>query len=199
MKAVITGDIINSRSTDAKDWLEILQAVLNAYGTQPISWEIYRGDSFQLMLTAEDAITAGFHIKAAIKQIDQLDVRLSIGLGDIDFESGKITTSNGTAFVRSGEGFEALKKQNMLVCSGDENFDHSINTMLGLALYIANRWTATVSTVIRTVIEHPDKKQKELAKMLDKSQSNISESLKRGGFDEIMAMNNYYKSEILRL
>jgi hypothetical protein len=151
------------------------------------------------MLNAEEAITAGLHIKAAIKQIDHLDVRLGIGVGGIDFHSEKITTSNGSAFVRSGECFENLKKQNMLISSGYKNFDDSINTMLGLALYIANRWTPTVSKVIKLALENPDLKQQELAEQLEKSQSNISEALKRGGFDEIMAMNNYYKSEISKL
>ncbi len=199
MKAVIVGDIINSRTTSAEVWLDILKAVLDMYGQRPKVWDIYRGDSFQLMLNAEAAIKVSFHIKAGIKQIDQLDVRLGIGLGDIDFQSDKVTTSNGSAFLRSGESFEALKKQNMLISSRHQNFDDAINTMLGLALYIANRWTPTVSKVIKLAIENPDLRQQELAERLEKSQSNISEALKRGGFDEIMAMNDYYKSEILKL
>jgi hypothetical protein len=198
MKAVITGDVVNSKSTSTKDWLSTLEMVLKSSGKSPQDWEIYRGDSFQLMLNAEDAIAKALHIKAVIKQFEELDVRLGIGIGEIDFLSDKITTSNGTAFVRSGECFEALKKQNMLLFSGEADFDQIINTMLGLALYIANRWTTTVSNVIKTALEHPELKQQELAKRLKKSQSNISEALKRGGYDEIMAMNAYYKSEILK-
>lgn len=199
MKAVITGDVINSRKANTKLWLEVLQSILKTSGDAPQHWEIYRGDSFQLVENTEDAILKALHIKAGIKQFKDVDVRFGIGLGDIDFKSDQITTSNGTAFQRSGDCFDSLKKQNMLISSGNKNFDQIINTMLNLAMYIANRWTATVSEVIKTAIEHPELKQEELADLLKRSQSNISEALKRGGFDEIMAMNNYYKSEILKL
>jgi ribosome-binding protein aMBF1 (putative translation factor) len=126
-------------------------------------------------------------------------VRLGIGLGEIDFESSKITESNGSAFVRSGESFEDLKKQNIMFKSADQDLDEAINTMLGLSLYISNKWSVTVSEIIKLAIEKPNLKQKELAKQLGKSQSNISEALKRGGFDEIMAMHTYYKKQILKL
>jgi glutamate/tyrosine decarboxylase-like PLP-dependent enzyme len=134
-----------------------------------------------------------------MKQFENLDVRLGVGVGTINYKSEKVTTSNGLAFIRSGESFEALKKQNIILSSGNEGLDKAINTMLGLALYIADRWTPTVSKIIKMAIEHPDLKQQELADQLDKSQSNISEALKRGGFDEIMMMNTYYKSQISKL
>lgn len=199
MKAVLTGDIVNSRNTKAEVWLKVLKEVLEAYGQPPGAWEIYRGDSFQALVSAENALKLALHLKASMKQFDQLDVRIGIGIGKVDFESGKVTSSNGEAFVRSGHSFETLKKQNIFMTSGNENLDTSINTMLGLALYIANRWTPTVSKIIKLVIEQPDLKQQELADHFKKSQSNISEALKRGGFNEIMMMNTYYISQIQAL
>ncbi len=71
--------------------------------------------------------------------------------------------------------------------------------MLSLSLLTTNNWSSTVSEVIKTAIEHPDKSQKEIAKLLKKSQSSISEALKRGGFEEIMKMNEYYQNNILQL
>lgn len=196
MKAVLTGDVVNSRNLEVEVWLGVLKDTLDRYGQSPLDWEIYRGDSFQLLVNVENALLAALHIKAGMKQFDKLDVRLGLGIGTVDFESGKVTSSNGEAFVRSGESFEALKKQNIILSSGNDNFDSAINTMLNLALYIADRWTPTVSRLIKMVIEHPDLTQQELANRLGKSQSNISEALKRGGFDEIMMMNTYYKSQI---
>jgi diadenosine tetraphosphate (Ap4A) HIT family hydrolase len=46
------------------------------------------------------------------------------------------------------------------------------------------------------VIENPEKNQSDLAKILNKSQSSISEALKRGGFEEVMNMNEFYKNKI---
>lgn len=70
--------------------------------------------------------------------------------------------------------------------------------MLDLSLLTADHWSVVVSEVIKTAIENPDKNQRELAELLAKSQSNISEALKRGGFDEIMAMNQFYMKNILK-
>lgn len=196
MVAVITGDVINSRGQDAGIWMKVLKKTLNQYGREPKSWEIFRGDSFQLSLAPEKALLAALHIKSTVKQTKSIDVKIAIGLGEESYSPKKITEANGSAYVNSGECFDALKKQTLGIQTPDKKFDESINIMLGLSLLIANNWTSTVSRVIRTVIEHPEKNQESLARHLKKSQSSISEALKRGGFDEIMKMNDFYMDNI---
>ena len=51
--------------------------------------------------------------------------------------------------------------------------------------------------MLKKAIENPEKNQKSLAKLLNKSQSNISETLKRGGYDEIMNMNEFFKKNMI--
>ena len=199
MVAIITGDIVNSKLVEAEKWISTLKSTLNQYGQTPKFWEIYRGDSFQLRVPVEKAIMTTLHIKSTIKQFDNLDVRAGLGIGDVEYNSKRITESNGSAFVRSGECFDALKKQNIMFKSGSEDLNQAINTMLNLSLYISDKWSVTVSEIIKLAIERPELKQKELAEILSKSQSNISEALKRGGFDEIMRMNAYYEEQILKL
>ncbi|MCB0383163.1 MAG: transcriptional regulator [Psychroserpens sp.] len=199
MVAVITGDIINSREGDVETWLKILKNTLSQYGKEPRDWEIFRGDSFQLLIAPEHAMLAAIHIKSAIKQLKSHDARMAIGIGEKKYSASKITQSNGSAFARSGDCFEGLKKQTLAIKSNDEDLDQSLNTMLSLALLIANNWSSTVAEVIKTTIENYDKNQKKIAKLLDKSQSSISEALKRGGFEEIMNMNDFYKTQISKL
>lgn len=196
MIAVITGDIINSRKGKIETWILSLKEVLNQYGKEPENWEIYRGDSFQLSLVPEKALLAAHHIKSTIKQTKTLDVRIAIGLGEEKYKSSKITESNGSAYINSGECFEELKKQTLAIKSNNEKLDQSLNIMLGLSLLTTNNWSSTVSEVIKTTIENPKKNQKEIAKLLNKSQSSISEALKRGGFEEIMKMNEFYVKNI---
>lgn len=69
--------------------------------------------------------------------------------------------------------------------------------MLSLSLLTANNWTSKVPQVIKTVIENPTKNQNNLAQYLNKSQSSISESLKRSCFEEIISINEYYKKYTL--
>lgn len=197
MEAIITGDIINSREIDSKQWLPALKNVLNKYGKEPKNWEIFRGDSFQLQVHPEIALEAAFLIKAEIKQWKELDVRMSIGIGEITYKAKKITESNGSAFLFSGESFDKLKKQTLVIKSTDADFDLTLNTMLSLALLIMDRWTALSALLMALRMENPDLNQKELAAKINKStQGAISEGLKRSGFEELQKMLDYYKSKI---
>src|SRR5690606_30124056 len=114
MHAVITGDIINSTKVDPKIWLPVLKNVLNQAGTSPKEWEIYRGDSFQLFIKDPLlALTIAIQIKAAIKTIKSLDVRMAVGIGNIEHTSNQVTEANGPAFIYSGERFESLKREKL--------------------------------------------------------------------------------------
>lgn len=199
MTAVITGDIINSRKQPATKWLPLLKEILSGYGKSPAQWEIYRGDSFQLNLPPEKALLAAIHIKAGIKKIKDLDVRMAIGIGEQDYKASKVSQSNGSAFVRSGEGFDTLKKQNMGIFTGDPDKDELFNLLLDLALLSMNNWSTTVAEAIQTALENPDKNQVELAGILGKSQSSLSEALKRGAYDEIIKLEKFYYKKIARL
>jgi predicted XRE-type DNA-binding protein len=121
---------------------------------------------------------------------------MGIGIGKIKYNSNKTTESNGSAYIRSGECFESLKKQTLAIKSDNSELDSILNIMLSLALLSANNWSSTVSEVIKKTIENANTKQKEIAQLLNKSQSGISEALKRGGFEEIMSLNNYYEKQL---
>ncbi|MGC1206025.1 MAG: SatD family protein [Flavobacteriaceae bacterium] len=196
MTSIITGDIINSRESEPKLWLTALKDALNIFGTTPKTWEVFRGDSFQLEIKPENALDAATLIKATIKKFKNIDVRMAIGLGEKTYVSDKITESNGSAFVNSGECFEHMKNNTLALRSDFESFDATINIMLELAQLTMNNWSATSSEIIKTTLENPELNQKQIAKILNKSQSNISEGLKRGGFDEILKLLQYYKTQI---
>lgn len=200
MVAVITGDIVNSRLENPAKWMKQLKEVLEREGDEPKDWEVYRGDSFQLRIQTSKALFVAFLIKSTIKHFKDLDVRMAIGIGDIDYEGSKITESNGSAFIRSGECFETLKKETLAIRSKSIEFDRNINLMISLAILTANTWTPVSSEIIKAALLHPNKNQKELAQLLNKkSQGTISEGLKRGGYDEIQRLLEYYQEEVSKL
>ncbi len=197
MIAIITGDVINSREVDAQQWMPELKKVLNKYGSKPKIWEIYRGDSFQIEITPAEALKAAILIKSTIKQFKSLDVRMAIGIGEKTYKSEKITESNGSAFIYSGESFEKLKKQTLTIQTIWKDFNQIMNLMFSLATLTMDNWTPTSSLIIKTAIAFEHKiNQKKLALLLNKKQSNISTSLKRGGFYEIQKLLFYYQQEI---
>lgn len=198
-KAVITGDIVNSREVNSNRWMTPLKKVFNSIGNEPISWEIFRGDSFQLIVEPNDALRVALIIKSTIKQFKELDVRMAIGVGEVDYQADKITESNGTAFVNSGECFDSMKKETLKFKSPWIKFDLTMNVMLALGRLTMDNWTPASSEIIQLALQNPDLKQMEMAQKLDKPQSNISVGLKRGGFDEIEQLLNYYRTEINKL
>jgi len=196
MIAVITGDIINSKQGKVDEWLVPLKNALLRYGQSPIDWEIFRGDSFQLALKPAQAFGAATHIKSVIKISKQHDVRLAIGIGEVTHHSSQITEANGTAYSHSGEAFALLKKQALAIKTSNNEWDKGMNLMFKLALLAADHWSPVVANVIRTALENNEKSQQELAQMLGRSQSVISATLSRGGYDEIMELNQYYQQQI---
>ncbi|WP_108422775.1 transcriptional regulator [Flagellimonas amoyensis] len=199
MIAVLTGDIKNSTEHKTSEWLPVLKQALDRYGNEPSDWEIYRGDSFQLQTEPEKALEAALYIKACLKQVRQMDVRIAIGLGEKTYDAEKITESNGEAFVYSGKCFENLKKQNLALKTSHTDFDGHINLLLELALLTMDNWTPAISKTVKSAIENPDMNQRELASLLGKSQGNISEELKKAGFDEVQKMIDFYKTQLVHL
>src|SRR5690606_5369408 len=137
-----------------------------------------------LKTAPEMALEASIHIKACLKQVRQMDVRIAIGLGKQSYRAEKLTESNGEAFVNSGQCFETLKKYNLAIKSPDERFDRHINLLLELALLTMDHWTPALSKTVKTALENPEMNQSQLATLLKKSQGNISEELKKAGFEE---------------
>ena len=200
MEAVITGDIINSRKVDPSVWISILKELLQKYGTEPKNWEIYRGDSFQLITNATEALEIALVIKSTIKKNELLDVRMSIGLGEIEYRSERITESNGTAFLNSGDQFEDLKKNTLAIKSPNAAFDKVFNVVFQLSMFFANNWSVSTAEIIKLALENQNLSQSKLAEELNKkSQSTISASLKRGGYDEILNVISLYKSELNKI
>tara|TARA_R110002049_G_scaffold263086_12_gene439159 strand:- start:1037 stop:1639 length:603 start_codon:yes stop_codon:yes gene_type:complete len=199
MVAIITGDIINSRLEDVALWMPVLKQELHKIGSQPKDWEIYRGDSFQIKTTPKQALITVLYIKSALKQFKKLDVRMAIGIGEEDYQSEKVTESNGTAYVNSGECFEGLKKQTLAIKTPWNDFNLILNLLLDVVGLTINNWTPNYALIINESLSNPNNTQKELAEKLDKKQSNISAGLKRAGFDEIEKILDYYNQQIQKL
>src|SRR5690606_401565 len=118
MIGVITGDIVNSKRTSPNMWMNILKEALSKLGNSPKNWDIFRGDSFQVEISnISEVFWTSVYLKACMKTIKGLDVRMSIGIGHKTTDADKISEANGTAFQFSGEQFELLKeeKQNLAI------------------------------------------------------------------------------------
>ncbi|QMU64505.1 MAG: transcriptional regulator [Flavobacteriaceae bacterium] len=200
MTSIVTGDIINSRDVSNTLWLPLLKEVFNRIGSSPKTWEIYRGDSFQLEISdASTTLLEVMKIKAAVKTIKDLDVRMAIGIGSKDFDSNRITESSGQAFINSGYGFDNfLKKQTLAIKSTWEALDQEMNISLSLGLLVMDHWTQNSAELVNHTLKmEPNQTQKELAHLLGISQSSASERRKRAGIDELLKLEKRYRKLVL--
>lgn len=200
MISILTGDIINSRKLPSAAWMEGLKVLLNTVGSTPQQWEIYRGDEFQVEIkNPEEALHLAIRIKAYLRTL-KLDARMSIGIGDKTYSADRISESNGTAFVRSGEVFSTLKKQKLTLAinSGNENFDLPLNLMLKLALTFMDQWLVQSAEFVQLALEN-DRPQEELGKKLGINQAAVSRRRKRAHFDLVLELETYFRNTIKKL
>jgi predicted XRE-type DNA-binding protein len=200
MIAVITGDIINSR-TLPEQWIATLKETLSTLPEPKSKWDIFRGDSFQVELAAPDALLNTIYIKAAIKTLKQADVRMAIGLGEKSIDAVNVAEANGEAFINSGEAFDTLKqnKANLALKTPWPRFDDDMNLSLRLALIAMDNWSQTSAQIVKYAIENRNTKQDKIAKIAGKSQSSISEALKRAHYSDIMDLESKYRTQVSQL
>ena len=201
MISIITGDIINSRKLPSAIWIDGLKELLNTKGKNPSEWEIYRGDEFQIEITnPEEALLTALQIKAYLKTL-KLDARMSIGFGDKTYSAAKISESNGTAFVRSGELFETLKKlkTTLAINSGNTDLDTEINLMLRLGLTFMDNWLVQSAEFVLVSIGNKSLSQEEIGVKLGINQAAVSRRRKRAQFDLVLELDNHFRKKIKTL
>lgn len=196
MVAVITGDIINSRNVNSEIWLPKLKEYFSKIILDIEKWEIYRGDSFQIEVDPENALEIAICIKALIKSNSKIDVRMSIGIGEKNFKGKKITESYGTAYINSGESFEKIKNNTLILKSPFQEFDDYLNPILRLLSFIGNNWKPVTSETMFYTLMHRELLQKEIAERLSKDKTTVNKALKRGGYDEIIEIIDLYSKKI---
>lgn len=201
MIAILTGDIIGSGNYSSGEWLPALKDYFSKLGASPQDWEVYRGDEFQLKIPPEQALRTAVHIKALLKSVKGLDVRMGIGLGEETFTGTGISESNGTAYHRSGRVFETLKedKLNLAMATGNVFFDDTLNLMLKLALNFMDDWSTVSAEIVVLALDHPNASQTEMAQWLNIQQSAVSQRQKRARLDLVMQLLDYYTKTLKEL
>ena len=201
MRAIITGDIINSQETDSENWLPKLKELLGKWGKTPTDWEVYRGDEFQIKCSIDDVFWKALSIKSLIKQFENLDVRIAIGIGEEQYSSEKITESNGTAYVNSGRLLNEIKNEGktFAIKTPNEGINADFNILFKWSSLDFDSWTVAVSEIVHLLMMDKNLTQDDLAKKLNISQSSVSQRIKRSNFDLILETDYYFRKKIAEL
>lgn len=195
MTSIVTGDIIGSRKVDDPEaWVSPLKALFKTQGSEPGVWQFFRGDSFQIEVkNVEDVLMIALKMKAAVKCIKNLDIKIAIGIGSKNYDAPRITESNGEAFIYSGELFDKMKKKNLAIRTPWNEFDKQMNLYFDLASLTMDRWTQNSAEIVKLALNSPNLTQRELGEKLGITQGRVSDRQKRAGFEEILKLEKRFR------
>ena len=167
----------------------------------PGTWEIYRGDEFQLKVHPAEALKVALQCKAIIRSNPELDVRIGIGIGEESHRAERISESNGTAYQRSGRTFGLLKKRKstLMLSTGRSEFDETWNLILALGLNFMDHWSPVSAEITALSLAHPNRSQMAFSRQLDIKQSAISQRRKRARWKLVKSMLSHFEKQILNL
>ena len=187
MKAIITGDIVNSTKIEEANRYVLVDELDNIIQElqklSPLKCEMYRGDSFQVM--ADDVkycLEIAILIRLGLKKTNllkngKLDARMAIGVGDVSYEHEQVILSDGEAFRLSGRTFEKLNKRRLLIATNIDDVDEPLNVMLAFIDDLVMNLSYAQSKYLYDSLLY-NMSQMELANVYNTSQPNVAKHLK---------------------
>lgn len=188
--AVVTVDIVESSKID--DLPKIRDRALNALSRLHLKQERVLGsytvtawDEFQNVLTLPTEIPdVVWDLRLAFRPA--IDVKIGIGLGDVDELPGPKTpineVSSGEAFLRAREALSRMDGEKFplrtVVCSGDPELDHALNLIYML---IDSLLSNLSDRQWQTILDYRETgSQEKIARRRDVNTSTVSRTLQRG-------------------
>lgn len=207
--SVITGDIVGSTQLNPADRKPMVKAMNNVgemltkAGFVLKSQEVFRGDSFQLVMNENARILdVALLIRAYMRGIEldsltQLDVRLGIGVGQIEFRAKTQNESDGTAFRLAAQALELATKNNLAniwFLANDPALEEHLNTINVAWETIISRWTVAQSKSIQWSLQ--GLVHQEIANKLKVTQPTITRSLQSADDKVIHYLKTYCQKMI---
>ncbi len=195
MQAVLTGDIVNSTKLSLvkeKALVKLLQQIL-----KPYKYEFYRGDSFQVLIKeAGNSLRIALLCRAAaigITENNKADVKVSIGLGEVEDRIKTLGSAKGEAFIISGRAFDELEKMNSRLMISTANTMTNLSFQI-IADYINSIYSKMTSKQAKVIFELlKGGLQQDVVKRLKKSKSTISQHASSGRWPELEKILNQYE------
>ncbi|RIJ41643.1 SatD family protein [Pontibacter oryzae] len=209
--AVLTGDVVNSRIIkDKTQWLERLKEILHFLSQeeqQPLKWEVYRGDSFQVeWQQPEHVLRAALLIRSGLRALPEFykqgaDVRIAIGIGQAGHETNSVRESDGEAYQLSGLTLDQLNEsgQKIKISTAWEALNESMAASLPLVETLMNDWSQPINEIAYYRMMHPEMTQKELAEQLSLTQPTINWRLAKSHIELILNFESYFRNQLKAL
>jgi len=203
--AVITGDVVNSSALSTAARKKMQRELVSFEKGTLASWpdavmQQYRGDSIQAILTTNRllALRIGLLLQSRL-MASKFGIRISIGIGEISYQSGNIITSDGSAFRASGPYLDELKKSGEIisVAGTDNDFTAEWQTHSASLNYIIQDWTPQQAEAVD--LQLMGFTQQQMARKLKITQPSVHQRLQGAGWPVIQKILERFESVIPHL
>ena len=204
--SVLIGDLIKSKNTASRQELQnqlrsVLQSVNEKYGKSSLGpAEITRGDEF------EGAYRDPSVCFQAYREIELLlyphRIRGGIGVGSIDTRVGnEVSLMDGPAFHRAREAMEKItgSNPNLIVKSGNQREDETLNSLLNLVYVLKNQWTERQWEVIEFYLRDEKQTHESVAKHFQITQPAVSKLLSRAHLEDVLEAEKLIEKRLKEL
>ena len=183
IKGVITGDIVGSTNIRTEYRAQLLNC-LNTMREElqcvsPFTMELFRGDSFQLLVEDPTAalkvailLRAGLIHNTPDKENGMWDARISLGIGQVQFLSDSIVTSDGEAFQYSGRQLDTMNKMRLAVKTPWDDIDQELAVSTAFVDDIIRGWSSKQAGMIYLSLK-TDSPKKKVAEFIGTSIQNV--------------------------
>jgi hypothetical protein len=205
--AVITGDLVNFSKLSAghrsqlrsvlKDAFEEIQSL--AAGR---AFEIYRGDSFQGVLTEpNEALRAVLMLRSMLRasragESDAAwDARMAVGIGTIEHLPENVTEGDGEAYRRSGPALDEMKgPEKLRIITPWDALNNELEASAALLDAVIAKWSVGQAEVVLELLR--EKSRQEIGKAFDISQAAVHYRVKGAGWFAVERFLDRYHSAV---
>ncbi len=209
--AVLTGDVVGSSKVSKEDrdlLIDTLKAsfdkinALNTNDSHSISFDIYRGDSFQGIITdPASALPASLVIRSWLRKTQpekssiNWDARTAIGIGSIDYLPEKVSEGDGEAYRRSGPLLDAMKTDERLTINTPwKELNEELEVQTALLDAVIAKWSANQAEIVAELLD--GKPRKQIGKEFGISQAAVHYRVKGAGWFAVEKLLERYKNVI---
>lgn len=130
---------------------------------------------------------------------NNLDARISIGIGPIEYLNKDLSLSDGTALQFSGRELEQMKNkgQKLVLHTTDNEINRELTVELKLLDAIIDKWTVMSAEVVYYLLHGHN--ETETAKLLNISQSAINQRKRTANWDAIEILLSNFETLISKL
>ena len=201
VRAVLTSDIVNSTKLTAAKDRKLTKMLADIFLYEKM--EFFRGDSFQVYIkNPKEALRLALQCRAAAislskeEKIVLSDVRISIGIGNVQAPIRALTTAKGEAFVLSGRQFDAIAntQQRLAISTSNTLANEGLQVIADYLNAIFGVMTGKQAEVIVELLK--GEMQKMVAKKIKKTKSTVHQRITAGRWPEIEKLLLQYENII---